>query len=285
MKVAQLCPTLATPWTYTVHGILQARILEWVAFPFSRASSQPRDQIQVSCIAGGFFTNWAVREGSEWRGRERASLTKKAPENSFLPPLCEDTEGRQLSKNQELPLTPADTKSPNAFILDFSDSRTLRSKVVLFINHLVYGTLLLLHKLRQEAIGSLGVCGSVGLLGNSYVCQQRFCLWPQVPGLGVLILRASNMRSSMCSWPYLKHAILPGCTPPIYVYHFKTSNTVNPQRFPVSHWNVFDTSLQIRAHCLILLTFPSSSMYSQVKYGFLRDKSWHFCSFCIQHST
>ena len=41
---------------YTVHGILQVRILEWVAFSFSRGSSQPRDQTQVSHIAGGFFT-------------------------------------------------------------------------------------------------------------------------------------------------------------------------------------------------------------------------------------
>ena len=47
---------------YTVYGILQARILEWVAFPFSRGSSQPRDQAQVSRIAGGFFTSWATRE-------------------------------------------------------------------------------------------------------------------------------------------------------------------------------------------------------------------------------
>ena len=43
------------PTDYTVHGILQARILEWVAFPFSRGSSQPMDQTQVSRIAGGFF--------------------------------------------------------------------------------------------------------------------------------------------------------------------------------------------------------------------------------------
>ena len=42
-----------------VHGFLQARILEWVAFPISRGSSQPRDWTQVSCIAGGFFTSWA----------------------------------------------------------------------------------------------------------------------------------------------------------------------------------------------------------------------------------
>ena len=47
---------------YTVHGILQARILKWVAFPLSRGSSQHRDRTQVSCIAGGFFTNWAIRE-------------------------------------------------------------------------------------------------------------------------------------------------------------------------------------------------------------------------------
>ena len=47
---------------YTVHGILQARILGWVAFPFSRGSSQPRDRTQVCHIAGGFSTSWATRE-------------------------------------------------------------------------------------------------------------------------------------------------------------------------------------------------------------------------------
>ena len=99
MKVAQSCLTLCNPTNYTVHGILQARILEWVAFPFSRGifptqgsnpsflhcrqmlyqlshrgsprilekvaypsssrSSWPRNWTGVSCIAGGFFTNWA----------------------------------------------------------------------------------------------------------------------------------------------------------------------------------------------------------------------------------
>ena len=102
VKVTQSCATLCDPMYYTVHVILQARILEWVAFPFSRGSSQPRDQTQgsnpgllhcrrilcklshkgrarilewvaypfprgssqtrVSCIAGRFFTNWAIRE-------------------------------------------------------------------------------------------------------------------------------------------------------------------------------------------------------------------------------
>ena len=47
---------------YTIHGILQARILEWVAFPFSSASSQPKDQAQVSHIAGRFFTIWTTKE-------------------------------------------------------------------------------------------------------------------------------------------------------------------------------------------------------------------------------
>ena len=54
------CPTLCNPMAYTVHGILQTRILEWVAFPFSRGFSQPRDRTQVSHIAGGFFTSWAT---------------------------------------------------------------------------------------------------------------------------------------------------------------------------------------------------------------------------------
>ena len=62
VKVAQSCPTLCDPMDYTVHGILQAKILEWVAIPFSGGSSQLRDQTQVSCVAGRFFTTWATRE-------------------------------------------------------------------------------------------------------------------------------------------------------------------------------------------------------------------------------
>ena len=106
MKVAQSYPTLCDPMDYTVHGILQARILEWVAFsfrgsskprdrtqvsqlqadslpashkgsprilkwvayPFSSRSSQPRNRTRVSCIAGGFFINWAIREAQSPEG-------------------------------------------------------------------------------------------------------------------------------------------------------------------------------------------------------------------------
>ena len=62
VKVAQSCPTLCNPMGYTVHGILHARMLEWVAVPFSRGSSQHRDRTQTSCTAGRFFTSWATRE-------------------------------------------------------------------------------------------------------------------------------------------------------------------------------------------------------------------------------
>ena len=62
LKLLSLVWLFVTPKYYTVQGILQARILEWVAFPFSRGSSQPKDQTQVSHIAGRFFTNWATRE-------------------------------------------------------------------------------------------------------------------------------------------------------------------------------------------------------------------------------
>ena len=68
-EVSQSCLTLCGPMDCSppgssVHGILQARILEWVAIPFSRASSQPRDPTWVTCIAGRFFTIWATREVS-----------------------------------------------------------------------------------------------------------------------------------------------------------------------------------------------------------------------------
>ena len=92
-----------------VHGILQARILEWVAFPFSRGSSQPRDQTRVSCIAGGFFTNWANREAqfpellrcvptiTTWYG----SSSLVAQRLKHLPPMWET---RVLSLGWEDPL-------------------------------------------------------------------------------------------------------------------------------------------------------------------------------------
>ena len=79
VKVARSCLTLCNPMDCTVHRILQARILEWVAIPFFRGSFQPRDQTQVFHIAGGFFTSWATRETQEyWSGRRQFGVVKKA---------------------------------------------------------------------------------------------------------------------------------------------------------------------------------------------------------------
>ena len=72
--VAQSCLTLCNPMDCSlpgssVHGILQARILEWVAIPSSRGSSQLRDWTQVSCVLGRYFTFWYTREAQEyWSG-------------------------------------------------------------------------------------------------------------------------------------------------------------------------------------------------------------------------
>ena len=53
---------LCDPMDSTLHGIFQARILEWVAFPFSKGSSQPMDRTEISHIAGRYFTSWVTRE-------------------------------------------------------------------------------------------------------------------------------------------------------------------------------------------------------------------------------
>ena len=63
----QSWPTLSDPRDCSppgsfVHGILQARILEWISYPFSKGTSWPRNWARVSCIAGGFFTSWATQE-------------------------------------------------------------------------------------------------------------------------------------------------------------------------------------------------------------------------------
>ena len=70
-EVAQSCPTLCYPMDCSlpgssVHGIFQARVLEWVAISFSRVSSWPRDRNWVSRIVGRHFTVWATREGDWW---------------------------------------------------------------------------------------------------------------------------------------------------------------------------------------------------------------------------
>ena len=79
MLISLSCPALRNPMDYSppassIHGILQARIMEWVAIPFSRGSSQPRDQTQVSHMAGRFFIIWATREALQYKIK---SLKKK----------------------------------------------------------------------------------------------------------------------------------------------------------------------------------------------------------------
>ena len=88
VKVTQSCLTLCDPMDYIVHGILQARILEWVAFPFSRGTSQPHNQTRASCIAGGFFTNWAIRELKK-EEKERKRRGRRIQKGEFCRPWHE----------------------------------------------------------------------------------------------------------------------------------------------------------------------------------------------------
>ena len=68
------------------HGILQARIMEWVAFPFSREFSWPRNQTRISCIAGGFSTGWATREAPSGRIATCCSTVSKVRDMSLPGP-------------------------------------------------------------------------------------------------------------------------------------------------------------------------------------------------------
>ena len=69
----------------SAHGILRARILEWVAYPFSRRSSQPRNPTGVSCIAGRFFTSWAIGKSNFRPSRSHSHLSNRvAPDCYYL---------------------------------------------------------------------------------------------------------------------------------------------------------------------------------------------------------
>ena len=76
-----LLPVDCSPPGSSIHGILQTRIMEWVAIAFSRGSSRPRDRTQVSCIAGGFFTSWATREASTAHDQEKNQPRRKTGKN------------------------------------------------------------------------------------------------------------------------------------------------------------------------------------------------------------
>ena len=97
MKVSQSCLTLCDPMDCIVHGILQARILEWVAFPFSRGSSQPRDRTQgLSHIVGKFFTSWATREAQLW-----GNISQIQTEDHFTKYLTTTLQNYQGPEEQE----------------------------------------------------------------------------------------------------------------------------------------------------------------------------------------
>ena len=111
VKVTQSCLILCDPKDYTVHGILQARILEWVAVPFSRGSSQPRDRTQVSHIAGGFFTSWATREAPrmhKWCKRQQRIIRF----------FCDFVSGRNMEDVNLL------GRDYGAMLADYRESRT-----------------------------------------------------------------------------------------------------------------------------------------------------------------
>ena len=80
-------PDSLRPLDYTVHGILKARLLGWVAFPFSRGSSQPKDRTQVSRIAGGFFTSLATREAQEYCSGQSIPIPVDLPNPGIEPGL------------------------------------------------------------------------------------------------------------------------------------------------------------------------------------------------------
>ena len=84
---------LYSPLGFSLHGILQARTLEWVVIPFSRGSSQPRDRTQVSYIAGSFFINWATREAQTTFG---AGASGQFHPSHLLAPLHNDLPGHAL---------------------------------------------------------------------------------------------------------------------------------------------------------------------------------------------
>ena len=120
--VAQSCTTLCesmdcSPQGFSVHGILQARLLEWVDMPFSRGSSQPRDRAQVSHIAGRFFTVWA-EYWQIWQNQLFQNSAAAAKSLQSCPTLC----------------NPIDSSPPGSPVPGILQARTLEWVAISFSN-------------------------------------------------------------------------------------------------------------------------------------------------------
>ena len=99
-----------SPLGSSVHGILQARILEWVAIPFSGLSTWFRDQTWVSCIADRFFTIWAMREHPLWKSQVRDYLLQESPgpARNLLPQELPSTRNYLLQESPGPPARPVE---------------------------------------------------------------------------------------------------------------------------------------------------------------------------------
>ena len=123
--------SVMSPTDYTVHGVLQARILGWAAFPFSRGSSQPRDRTQVSRIACGFFTSWATREAQEYWSGEPIPSSGDLPDPGIelgSPPLQADSLPAELWGS---PINPCIHIFTHTHIQKWAWTRALRTSVLL----------------------------------------------------------------------------------------------------------------------------------------------------------
>ena len=140
-------PMDCSPPGSSVHSIFQARILEWVAISFSRGSSQPRDQTQVSCRAGRFFTDWATTENLMEDMKGLVSLKEEIQRCSFSL-SCENTRRKQPPINQEQSLY-QQADHAHTFIWGSQPPELWEINVCCW-RHLVCGILLQQSKLRRQ---------------------------------------------------------------------------------------------------------------------------------------
>ena len=121
---------------YTAHGILWARILEWVAFLFSRGFSQPRDQTPVSRTAGRFFTSWATRESQVWPLDVTIIYPITGPQGRGEPGLKWLQCGRSLGLEDSLEKGMATHSSILAWIIPWAENPgRLQSMELLRVGH------------------------------------------------------------------------------------------------------------------------------------------------------
>ena len=154
-----------------------SRILEWVAYPFSSRSSQPRNRTRVSCIAGGFFTNWAIREAQSPEGNVKKKLSLGCPKEPCVIPWITWSLTTVLTVAQVILLPWGLNSKRTRLLMEEARDWSLAWAYPLEKEMATHSSILAWRILWTEEPGGLQSMGHTESDAIEHTCRWFWCIW------------------------------------------------------------------------------------------------------------